>query len=178
MALDDKNIRKKKNLQSDRGSEKNRIKNITSKVHPEYAASSNRKRSSRELSEEEKEKRAQIAEVRRRRQHQERRRKIIQRRKRQRALRIIASCLIVVALVVTVFMVKNYNSGSRHDNKGLNAYENGDYETAVNEFKEAIMRIILSIWVWRISNRNLMMKLWVILIRPRVQQRVMIKRSI
>ena len=138
MALDDKNIRKKKNLQSDRGSEKNRIKNITSKVHPEYAASSNRKRSSRELSEEEKEKRAQIAEVRRRRQHQERRRKIIQRRKRQRALRIIASCLIVVALVVTVFMVKNYNSGSRHDNKGLNAYENGDYETAVNEFKEAI----------------------------------------
>ena len=65
MALDDKNIRKKKDLQSDRGSEKNRIKNITSKVHPEYAASSNRKRSSRELSEEEKEKRAQIAEVRR-----------------------------------------------------------------------------------------------------------------
>ena len=61
MALDDKNIRKKKNLQSDRGSEKNRIKNITSKVHPEYAASSNRKRSSRELSEEEKEKRAQEA---------------------------------------------------------------------------------------------------------------------
>ena len=92
MALDDKNIRKKKNLQSDRGSEKNRIKNITSKVHPEYAASSNRKRSSRELSEEEREKRAQIAEARRRRQHQERRRKIIQRRKRQRALRIIASC--------------------------------------------------------------------------------------
>ena len=40
--------------------------------------------------------------------------------------------------MVTVFSVKNYNSGSRHDNKGMNAYESGDYDTAVNEFKEAI----------------------------------------
>lgn len=44
----------------------------------------------------------------------------------------------IAALVVTVFSVKNYNSGSRHDNKGMNAYESGDYDTAVNEFKEAI----------------------------------------
>ena len=68
----------------------------------------------------------------------ERRKKIIKRRKRQRLLRIIASCLVIVALVVTVFTVKNYNSGSRHDNKGMNAYENGDYDTAVTEFKEAL----------------------------------------
>ena len=137
MASDDKNIKKRRNLQSDPGSEKNRIKNITSKVHPEYT-SSNKRRASRELTEEEKEKRAQIAEARRKRQHMERRKKIIKRRKRQRLLRIIASCLVIVALVVTVFTVKNYNSGSRHDNKGMNAYENGDYDTAVTEFKEAL----------------------------------------
>lgn len=137
MASDDKNIKKRRNLQSDPGSEKNRIKNITSKVHPEYT-SSNKRRASRELTEEEKEKRVQIAEARRKRQHMERRKKIIQRRKRQRLLRIIASCLVIVALVVTVFTVKNYNSGSRHDNKGMNAYENGDYDTAVTEFKEAL----------------------------------------
>lgn len=137
MASEDKNIKKKKNLQNDRGSEKSRIKNITGKVHPEYM-SSNKKRATRELSEEEKEKHAQIAEARRKRQHMERRRKIIKRRKRQRFLRILAACFVVVALVVTVFTVKNYNSGSRHDNKGMNAYENGDYDTAVSEFKEAI----------------------------------------
>ena len=124
MASDDNNIKKRRNLQSDPGSERTALKNITSKVHPEYT-SSNKRRASRELTEEEKEKRAQIAEARRKRQHMERRKKIIKRRKRQRLLRIIASCLVIVALVVTVFTVKNYNSGSRHDNKGMNAYENG-----------------------------------------------------
>ena len=78
------------------------------------------------------------AEARRKKQHQERRRKIIRRRKQKQALRLIAACLVIAALVVTVFSVKNYNSGSRHDNKGMNAYESGDYDTAVNEFKEAI----------------------------------------
>ena len=78
------------------------------------------------------------AEARRKKQHQERRRKIIRRRKQKQALRLVAACLVIVALVVTVFSVKNYNSGSRHDNKGMNAYESGDYDTAVNEFKEAI----------------------------------------
>lgn len=60
------------------------------------------------------------------------------RRKQKQALRLVAACLVIAALVVTVFSVKNYNSGSRHDNKGMNAYESGDYDTAVNEFKEAI----------------------------------------
>ena len=78
------------------------------------------------------------AEARRKKQHQERRRKIIRRRKQKQALRLVAACLVIAALVVTVFSVKNYNSGSRHDNKGMNAYESGDYDTAVNEFKEAI----------------------------------------
>ena len=78
------------------------------------------------------------AEARRKKQHQERRRKIIRRRKQKQALRLVAACLVIAALVVTVFSVKNYNSGSRHDNKGMNAYESGDYNTAVNEFKEAI----------------------------------------
>lgn len=78
------------------------------------------------------------AEARRKKQHQERRRKIIRRRKQKQALRLVAACLVIAALVVTVFSVKNYNSGSRHDNKGMNSYESGDYDTAVNEFKEAI----------------------------------------
>ena len=78
------------------------------------------------------------AEARRKKQHQERRRKIIRRRKQKQALRLVAACMVIAALVVTVFSVKNYNSGSRHDNKGMNSYESGDYDTAVNEFKEAI----------------------------------------
>ena len=51
------------------------------------------------------------------------RRKIIRRRRQKQALRLVAACLVIAALVVTVFSVKNYNSGSRHDNKGMNAYE-------------------------------------------------------
>ena len=116
-------------------SDRSRIKNITNKVHPEYEVP--KKRPARRTEEDEEMARKR-AEARRKKQHQERRRKIIRRRKQKQALRLVAACLVIAALVVTVFSVKNYNSGSRHDNKGMNSYESGDYDTAVNEFKEAI----------------------------------------
>ena len=129
-----RNTRRNKKLSNNTESDRSRIKNITSKVHPEYSQPKRRT-----VSQEQEDSIAeQRAEIRRRRQHQERRKKIIRRRKQKQALRLIAACLVIIALVVTVFTVKNYNSGSRHDNKGMSAYENGDYETAVNEFKEAV----------------------------------------
>lgn len=135
MENDDKRVRKNRKISKDTESDRSRIKNITNKVHPEYEVP--KKRPARRTEEDEEMARKR-AEARRKRQHQERRRKIIRRRKQKQALRLVAACLVIAALVVTVFSVKNYNSGSRHDNKGMNAYESGDYDTAVNEFKEAI----------------------------------------
>lgn len=135
MENDDKRVRKNRKISNDTESDRSRIKNITNKVHPEYEVS--KKRPARRTEEDEEMARKR-AEARRKKQHQERRRKIIRRRKQKQALRLVAACLVIAALVVTVFSVKNYNSGSRHDNKGMNAYESGDYDTAVNEFKEAI----------------------------------------
>lgn len=135
MENDDKRVRKNRKISKDMESDRSRIKNITNKVHPEYEVP--KKRPARRTEEDEEMARKR-AEARRKKQHQERRRKIIRRRKQKQALRLVAACLVIAALVVTVFSVKNYNSGSRHDNKGMNAYESGDYDTAVNEFKEAI----------------------------------------
>ena len=135
MENDDKRVRKNRKISKDTESDRSRIKNITNKVHPEYEVP--KKRPARRTEEDEEMARKR-AEARRKKQHQERRRKIIRRRKQKQALRLVAACLVIAALVVTVFSVKNYTSGSRHDNKGMNAYESGDYDTAVNEFKEAI----------------------------------------
>lgn len=135
MENDDKRVRKNRKISKDTESDRSRIKNITNKVHPEYEVP--KKRPARRTEEDEEMARKR-AEARRKKQHQERRRKIIRRRKQKQALRLVAACLVIAALVVTVFSVKNYNSGSRHDNKGMNAYESGNYDTAVNEFKEAI----------------------------------------
>ena len=135
MENDDKRVRKNRKISKDTESDRSRIKNITNKVHPEYEVP--KKRPARRTEEDEEMARKR-AEARRKKQHQERRRKIIRRRKQKQALRLVAACLVIAALVVTVFSVKNYNSGSRHDNTGMNAYESGDYDTAVNEFKEAI----------------------------------------
>ena len=135
MENDDKRVRKNRKISKDTESDRRRIKNITNKVHPEYEVP--KKRPARRTEEDEEMARKR-AEARRKKQHQERRRKIIRRRKQKQALRLVAACLVIAALVVTVFSVKNYNSGSRHDNKGMNSYESGDYDTAVNEFKEAI----------------------------------------
>ena len=135
MENDDKRVRKNRKISKDTESDRSRIKNITNKVHPEYEVP--KKRPARRTEEDEEMARKR-AEARRKKQHQERRRKIIRRRKQKQALRLVAACLVIAALVVTFFSVKNYNSGSRHDNKGMNAYESGDYDTAVNEFKEAI----------------------------------------
>ena len=135
MENDDKRVRKNRKISKDTESDRSRIKNITNNVHPEYEVP--KKRPARRTEEDEEMARKR-AEARRKKQHQERRRKIIRRRKQKQALRLVAACLVIAALVVTVFSVKNYNSGSRHDNKGMNSYESGDYDTAVNEFKEAI----------------------------------------
>ena len=67
-----------------------------------------------------------------------RRRQMQQRRKRRRIMTILAACVVVAALIPTLIILGNFNSGSRHDKKGLDAYEAGDYETAIAEFKEAL----------------------------------------
>ena len=144
-------------------------------MHPEYEVP--KKRPARRTEEDEEMARKR-AEARRKKQHQERRRKIIRRRKQKQALRLVAACLVIAALVVTVFSVKNYNSGSRHDNKGMNAYESGDYDTAVNEFKEAISYdgSNADYYIHRMWNRNPMMRLLVISTRQRGVRKMMTRR--
>lgn len=151
MSADEReNREKKKNRQIRGSSDRNRIKNITNKVHPEYAASKKSRDAGtsageqmlrekergrwQETSEYEQTQEGVIG----RRRSAERRKRIRRRRRRQQILRILAVCIVLAALVMTVLVVKNYNSGSRHDNKGMTAYENGDYDTAIREFKEAL----------------------------------------
>ncbi len=148
----------RKNQRTKSGSEKDRIKNITNEVHPEYASSRKRAESGRSSQTARKPKTAQEREVHEnhrqtearsgsngdkrtaagRKRAAERRKRIRRRRRRQRIMRIFAACLVIAAFGLTVFVVRNYNSGSRHDNKGMNAYENSDYQTAIQEFKEAL----------------------------------------
>ena len=59
-------------------------------------------------------------------------------KRRRRLLTVLAVCIVIAALIPTLIILGNFNSGSRHDKKGLAAYEAGDFETAVNEFKEAL----------------------------------------
>lgn len=139
------------------GSDRERIKNITHEVHPEYEAPRKKTEDRRQKAERSSVKRVNgdgkktgrsdrsegvsidrkvVAAERRR--AEERRRRIRRKRRRKQLFRILAACFVVAALGLTVFVVKNYNSGSRHDSKGINAYEDGDYTSAVREFKEAI----------------------------------------
>ena len=46
--------------------------------------------------------------------------------------------MVVLAALFAVRTIAHFNTGSRHDDKGMTAYEDGDYDTAVQEFKEAI----------------------------------------
>lgn len=85
MENDDKRVRKNRKISKDTESDRSRIKNITNKVHPEYAVP--KKRPARRTEEDEEMARKR-AEARRRRQHQERRRKIIRRRRQKQALKI------------------------------------------------------------------------------------------
>lgn len=140
------------------GSDRDRIKNITNEVHPEYAASRKKTESGRMTQTARRRKTAQETEVyeengrnrarsdsnvnkrtaAERKRAAERRKRIRRRRRRRQMLRIFAACLVIAAMGLTVFVVRNYNSGSRHDNKGMNAYDDGDYGTAIQEFKEAL----------------------------------------
>ncbi len=83
-------------------------------------------------------KRQSRAEAERRRRHAIRTRRLRRRRRIRRILRLALIAVLVIVVVVTVLMVRNYNTGSRHDQRGITAYENGDYETASAEFKEAV----------------------------------------
>lgn len=69
----------------------------------------------------------------------ERRRRMKQQKKKKRILTLLAACIVIAALIPTLIVLGNFNSGNRHDKKGLAAYEAGDYETAVSEFKEALV---------------------------------------
>lgn len=114
--------------------DRDRIRNITDEVHPERAAR-NRKRTGgrrRNLTEEELELRSK------RRKIIEKRRAIRRRQKRRRIFTIAVSCIVAVAIIVTVMVVRGFSSGSGHDQNGLEAYNNGDYDTAVSEFRQAI----------------------------------------
>ena len=68
----------------------------------------------------------------------ERRRKIRRKRRIQRVLIICILIVVALAAVLAIRTVANFNTGSRHDSRGMSAYEDGDYDTALQEFKEAI----------------------------------------
>ncbi len=157
MASEDRERRyNRESSQRKSSSERERIKNITYEIHPEYETTENRSSKSSQNTTGKKKNVAQTGRKRSvdseeaymtnrqaraealRRQRKIRTKRARRKRRIRRFLRILAFCLIVVVVAMTVYVVGNYNTGARHDNKGLTAYENGDYETAIAEFKEAI----------------------------------------
>ena len=50
----------------------------------------------------------------------------------------MAAVLIAAAFLFAVVIFKNINTGSRHDEKGMTAFNEADYDTSVKEFKEAL----------------------------------------
>ena len=57
-------------------------------------------------------------------------------------LRLIAGVLFVVLIILgsafIFFKARQFMNGNNHDDNGLAAYEKGDYDTAIREFKEAL----------------------------------------
>lgn len=112
-------------------SEKERIKNITEIVHPHGAETAD---ADDTADDSEERKRA-------RHEHQEsleRRRRIRMRKRFSAFAKLVAAFVIILALAFCVITVKNLNTGTGHDNSGVAAYDKGDYDTAVKEFKEAV----------------------------------------
>lgn len=61
-----------------------------------------------------------------------------QQRQRKKAMKIAGLILVIVAILVAVFFAKNYSKASGLIKSGLEAYEQGDYETANRYFTEAV----------------------------------------
>ncbi len=60
------------------------------------------------------------------------------RERRKRIIIILIILVVIAALIPLAVTLRNSNGGSRHDSRGLASYQDGDYETAIAEFKEAI----------------------------------------
>lgn len=119
---------RRKNIRSDR----ERIRNITDQVNSldDRLDIPEGRLTSKEL--------AARRETQRHRQAVLERRRRIRRKKRLVAyLKILFAFVIIAGIAIGAFALKNYHAGSDHDNKGMEAMENGDYELAVREFKEA-----------------------------------------
>ena len=117
----------------DRRSNRSRIRNITEDVSSGTLAKAQEREALRQQQEEDR------RQAKRRHQQSLQRRQRIRRRRRIRRLLLI--CLLIVVVLAALFAVRtiaHFNTGSRHDDKGISAYEDGDYDTAVQEFKEAI----------------------------------------
>ena len=122
-----------KRSSGNRKGEKRRIRNITEDVSSGTLARAQEQEAQRQRQEEDR------RQAKRRHQQSLQRRKKIRRRNRIR--RILLICLLIVIALAAIFAVKTitqFNTGSRHDDKGMSAYEDGDFDTAVQEFKEAI----------------------------------------
>ena len=119
----------RKNTRSDR----DRIRNITDRVNgPDVNLDAPEERlTGSEL--------AKRKEAQRHRQAVMERRRRIRRKKRVIAyFKLLLAFLIIAGIAIGAFVVKNYHAGSDHDNKGMEAMQNGNYELAVREFKEAV----------------------------------------
>ncbi len=127
--------------ENNKSSDRARIKNITRDVRSNGKKRSRSAAGGRRSTRSQEELFARPVKKSSRQLHQEsleRRRRMRQQKKRRRILTILAACIVVAALIPTLIVLGNFNSGNRHDQKGLSAYEAGDYETAVSEFKEAL----------------------------------------
>ena len=121
-------------VQKKKRSDRERIKNITGEIHPEYAAAERpvRSRAQGSVSDERSDRQAQAA------AHAKRIKKIRRRRRGGRVLRFLAILLVLCAIGATGWVIRGVNNGSMHDSKGMTAYEDGDLEAAVSEFREAM----------------------------------------
>lgn len=116
-----------------RKGDRSRIHNITEDVSSGTLAKAQEQEALRQQQEEDR-RRAK----RRHQQSLQRRQKIRRRRKIRRFLLICLLIVIVIAAFFAIRTIAHFNTGSRHDDRGMSAYEDGDYDTAVQEFKEAI----------------------------------------
>ena len=129
----DNNKKYIKRSSDDKSDDRRRIHNITEDVSSGALAHRQEQEAERIRHEEE---RRQVKK--RHLESLERRRRIRKRRKIRRILIICLLIVVAVVLVMAVLSLAHFNTGSRHDAKGMTAYEDGDYDTAVQEFKEAI----------------------------------------
>ncbi len=129
---------------------RSRVRNITAMVRPEESekqkafsqrkekADAEAKKARKQALKEAKKEAKKADEERRRKEILEKRKARQQRAGAKRSLRFVGLLILLAGAGWIFFLILNFNSGGRHDAKGMDAFEAGDYENAVSEFKEAV----------------------------------------